>query len=125
MTPLEILATIFAVLLLAKISIFVIKPEALMKASEAGLRRKDGLTIICLILAAIVGYYVFASLDVVEVAAVMLFTSLLMSLFLLPFFDDAIKIRGFFEKRSEVLRKSWSFVIWVAIAVWVLYKVFV
>ena len=61
-----------------------------------------------------------------EVAAVMLFASLLMSLFLLPYYDDVLKVKEFFGRRSEMLRRSWwSLLIWVGIAVWVLYAVFV
>ena len=126
MTPIEILAAVFAILTLAKILILAIKPEALLKASEALLNRRDGMTIVCLILSAVVGYYVLTSVDIVEVAAVMLFTSLLMSLFLLPYYNDVLKIKEFFWRRSEMLRRSWwSLLIWVGLAVWVLYKVFV
>ena len=38
MTPIEILAAVFAVLTLAKITIFIIRPEALLRASEAMLK---------------------------------------------------------------------------------------
>ena len=126
MTPIEILATVFAVLILVKVSIFAVRPETWMKVSEAILNKKDWLTVPLLILAGVVGYYVFTSLSVVEVAAVMLFASLLMSLFLLPYYDDVLKVKEFFGRRSEMLRRSWwSLLIWVGIAVWVLYAVFV
>ena len=126
MTPIEILAAVFAILTLAKILILAIKPEALLKASEALLNRRDGMTIVCLILSAVVGYYVLTSVDIVEVAAVMLFTSLLMSLFLLPYYNDVLKIKEFFGRRSEMLRRSWwSLLIWIGLAVWVLYAVLV
>lgn len=125
MTPIEILATVFAILILVKVSIFAVRPETWMKVSEAILNKKDWLTVPLLILAGVVGYYVFTSLSVVEVAAVMLFASLLTSLSLLPYFG-AFKIREFFGSRSEILRRSWwLLLIWVGIAVWVLYAVFV
>ena len=94
MTPIEILATIFAILVLVKLLIIAIRPASWMKISEAILKKSTLTTISYLVLAVIVGYYVLASLNIVQVAAVMLLTSILIALGWVPYsnsFSTVIK----------------------------------
>ncbi len=74
----------------------------------------------------VVGYCVFASLTVVEVAAVMAFTALLMGVGMLPYAKPFLKIaEEMAANKSELLRNAWlSIVIWVGISLWVLASVF-
>ncbi|MEE9125297.1 MAG: hypothetical protein V3U14_12540 [candidate division NC10 bacterium] len=125
MTPLEIIATIFAILILVKISIVMMNPKLWLKIAEPVMRNYTLTAVVYAIVAVIVGYYIFASLNIVQVAAVMLFTAILIGLGLLPFHKHFMKIgQEMSESRSVMFQKVWlQIVIWVAMAVWVLYAV--
>ncbi|MFQ5965756.1 MAG: hypothetical protein ACE5KZ_15900 [Candidatus Scalinduaceae bacterium] len=122
MTSIEILATIFAIIVLVKLSIVSIKPKLWMKVAETILRNQTITTIVYLILAVIIGYYIFTSLNIVQVAVVMLFTSVLTGLGFLPYSKIMIKaVNEMLETRSDLFRNNWLVIlIWAAIAVWVL-----
>jgi hypothetical protein len=121
-----ILAVIFALFIIVKISIVFIYPHGWFKFADALLRNTILMTVVYLVLAAIVGYYILRSFSIVQVAAVMLFTSLLIGLALIPFSETMLSIReGLLGSRLDILRKTWlTLLIWIAIAVWTLYEVF-
>ena len=125
MVAIEILAVIFAILVLVKLLFIIFSPNTWLGIVEPLLENKLVATLIYLILALIVGYYVLLSLSIVEVAAVMLFTSLLIGLAWIPYSDDVIKLRKEMLNKRNVVSKNWlSIIIWIVIALWVLYTVF-
>ena len=126
MIALEVIATIFAILILVKISVVLINPQVWMKkVAEPLLGNPPLATAIYGILAIVVGYFVFANLTVVEVAAVMAFTALLFGLGMLPYARAMLKIaEDMSANRSVLLQNAWlPIVIWVFIALWVLSSV--
>ncbi len=123
MTSIEILATIFAVLVLVKLILATLLPELWMEVTYAILQKVVVITGIYLMLAVIVGYYVLAGLSIVQVASVMLWTSLLIGVGLAPYSNIILKLRE--EILSVGLSKAWlAMLIWAVIAIWVLYAVF-
>ena len=80
MTPIEILATIFAVIVIVKLAVFIAKPGLWMKWAGVVLKNEVLTTLTYLVLAIIVAYYIFADLTVVQVAAVTLWVSLLIGI---------------------------------------------
>ena len=126
MTPIEIIATIFAVLILVKLFLIVVSPKTRVKIAEAVLSKNPTiLTMIILILTAIIGYYIFNSFTIVDVAAVMMFLSGLMALFFIQYPKIGIElVRESSKSRDIFLRKNWlSILIWMAIAILVLYTI--
>ena len=126
MTPIEIVATIFAVLILVKLFLIVVSPKTRVKIAEAILSKNPTiLTIIILILTAIIGYYIFNRFTMVDVAAVMMFLSGLMALFFIQYPKISIELaRESLKSRDVFLRKNWlSILIWLAIAILVLYTI--
>jgi hypothetical protein len=126
MTAIEILATIFSVLILVKLITYIIAPRPVMNFAEKLLKKKLWVSIIYFTLAIIVGYYVLCSLSIVQVAAVMLFTSMLIGLSLIPYTDlwSEIVDRMALTSRAEMFKKNWLILlIWVMIAVWTLFEV--
>jgi hypothetical protein len=123
MTPTKILAIIFAVAILVKLAFLIIRPRLWARAAHAVIGNYATATVIYLILAAIVGYYVLTSINIVEVAAVMLFASLLIGLSLAPYAASLVKLSD--EVMQVGLGKTWlALVIWGLLALWVLYAVF-
>ncbi len=126
MTALEIIATIFAIFVLVKIVVVLIDPQIWMKrVAEPLLGNPRLATAVYLVLAIVVGYYVFASLHIVDVAAVMLFTALVMGVGMMPYSKALLKLAGEMSAtRSDLLRNAWlPIVIWTVIALWVLTSV--
>ena len=116
----KILAVIFAALTLMKLAFLLISPEQWLGATQAFLGHYTLMIAVYLVLLVITGYFVFTRIDLIDVAVVMLFTSVLLGLSLLPYLAqlrEAIVSVG--------LAKFWPpLIIWAAIAVAVLYRVF-
>jgi hypothetical protein len=123
MSAKKILAGIFAVIILVKLIILVTMPHLWMGAVEALLGHQTPVTAIYLVLLVITGYYVFASLDIIDIAVTMFFTSMLLAVSILPYASVLLKMRG--EIMGIGLGKAWlALLLWGALAVAVLYKIF-
>jgi hypothetical protein len=123
MSAKRILAGIFAVLVLLKLIILAVNPQVWAGAVQALLGHQALVTLIYLILAAITGYYVFSTLDLLDIAVVMFFTGLLIGLSFIPYAGALPKLQ------EEVIHIGlgqawWVAVLWGALAVAVLYKIF-
>ena len=119
----KILAGIFAALILIKLAFLLISPEQWLGATQAFLGHYAIMMGIYLVLLVISGYYIFTSLDLIDVAVVMLFTSTLLGISLLPYLASMPKLPQ--EIIAVGFGKVWfALIIWVAIAVAVLYRVF-
>ena len=126
MTALEVIATIFALLVLVKMVGLLMNPQLWMdKVAKPLLGNPRLATAVYGVLAIVVGYYVFASLHIVDVAAVMLFTALVMGVGMMPYSKALLKLAGEMSAtRSDLLRNAWlAIVIWTVIALWVLTSV--
>ena len=124
MDALEVLAVIFAVIVLLKFAGLLIAPVSWMDTAGAMLKHPRACTWVYAVLAAVVGYFVFARMDIVEVVSVMLFTSLLMGVALGPYSRTLLRLGR--EMAGEGFGRLWpSLVIWTVIAVWALYEVLV
>jgi hypothetical protein len=119
----EILAVIFAGLTLLKIVFGLINPGTWMGLSAAFLGHYNLVMGIYLGLLLITGYYIFTSLDLIDVAVVMLFTSTLVGLTLIPYTGAMVKMGE--EIGVQGLGRAWlGLLLWVVIAGAVLYRVF-
>jgi len=126
MTALDIIATIFALLIVVKIVVLLVNPQLWMKkVAEPLLGNPLLATAVYGILAIVVGYYVFTNLDIIDIAAVMAFTALVTGLGMLPYAQTLLKTaEEMSATRSKLLRNAWlPIVIWVVIALWVLTSV--
>ncbi len=124
MTSIEVLATIFAVLVLVKMAFIRTNPKAWMNFAQPILRNSVVAPLVYLVLAAVVGYFIFSSMTIVQVGAVMLFTSLLMGVGLAPYSQVILKVGE--EMLTEGVGKAWlSMLIWTGISLWVLYGVLI
>ncbi len=126
MTALEIIATIFALFVLVKMVVVLIDPQIWMKkVAEPLLGNPRLATTVYGVLAIVVGYYVLTRLHIVDVAAVMLFTALVMGVGMMPYSKALLRIaEEMSATRADLLRNAWlPIVIWTVIALWVLTSV--
>ncbi len=119
----KILAVVFAALTLIKLALFMTSPGNWLGMAQAFMGNTAALTVIYLIFLAITGYFIFTSIDLIDIAVVMLFTAALVGLSLIPYAASLQKIAR--EIAVAGIGKAWfSWAIWAAIAVAVLYRVF-
>ena len=119
----KILAVIFAVLTLVKLAFLLISPGKWLVVSQAFLGHTGVVMVVYLVVLVITGYFIFTSLDLIDVALVMLFTAGLVGLSLIPYVGALQRVGQ--EISGVGFGKAWlAWVIWVVIAVAVLYRVF-
>ena len=123
MAAMETLATIFGVLVLVKMIVLMIKPEAWIdNVAKPFLKHADMMKFVYLALAIWAGYYIFQVLTIVEVTAVALFVSLLMALGFFDYPQEMLKLTETIRKKG--ISRSWmSMTIWTVWAVWVLWTI--
>ena len=118
----KILAGFFAVLILVKLAALLINPAGWLHLGKMFLEHHAMVTGIYLILLAITGYFIFSSLNLIDLALVMFFTSLLTGLTLIPYSTQMLQMGDAMVALG--LGHAWpAIVIWAAVAVAVLAKV--
>ena len=122
MDALEVMALIFAVMVLVKLAGLLVSPAWWMDTAGAMLNYPRACTWVYAVLAAVVGYFVFTRMEIVEVVSAMLLTSLLMGVGLAPYSRTLLKLGK--EMAGEGFGRLWlAMGVWVVIAVWALYAV--
>ena len=122
MNSLEIISLIFAVLVILKILLLWINPKWMTTIINKFSKWRNGMVGVILIFTAIVGYFVFANLTVVQVVPGILLGTFLMGMVFLIFPKNYVRMA------KEVLKerkKLWvPFLLWIILAVWTLYHLF-
>ncbi len=122
MDPLEVLAVVFSVLVLAKFAGLLISPVSWMNTAGAMLNHPRACTWVYAVLAAVVGYIVFTRMDIIEIVSAMLLMSLLMGVALGPYSRTILKLGK--EMAGEGFGRLWPVMaVWAVIAAWALYAV--
>ncbi len=122
MGPLEILAFILAVIVLVKALFFAINPKFIVRLTAHLLEKKFLYVAIHVILAIMVGYFVFSALSIVEVAAVMLFTSLILGTGFM-FYTKSLHVltKEILKNRKAILV---TFIFWIIFSLVILASLF-
>ncbi len=119
----KILAGIFAALILIKLAFLLVSPDKWLGATQAFMGHCALTMGVYLVLLVITGYVVFTSLDLLDVAVVMLFTSILLGLSLMPYWSSLPQLTVGMVAAGP--GKVWlASIIWAAVAVAVLYRIF-
>jgi hypothetical protein len=124
MTPIEILALICGIGLIVKLIMAVVNPKPMMDLAKRLLKHTTFSTILYLVLAVVVGFYVFQAMTVVQVVAAILFGALLLGLCMVPYTGTALKIGEVIVGKS-MIKKDWlGLLVWLGLAVWAIIAVF-
>lgn len=124
MSPIEILAAIFAVMVLTKIVVFLLFfPKKWKEFAQVLLKKPMLLAVIYSVLAVVVGKYVLESMSAAQLAAAMLFSFLLLGVSMVIYSKALLKIAGeTIKERKGLILVMMLF--WAAGALWVLYNIF-
>ena len=119
----KIIAVIIAALTLIKVAFLLISPEKWLGMAQAFIGHTALVMVVYLILLAITRYFIFTSIDIIDIFVVMGFTALLVGLSLLPYAASLQTTTQ--EIAATGIGKAWLvLLIWVALALAVLYRVF-
>jgi len=119
----KILASIFALIILIKLIVGLTNPHQWLGLTGAFLGHYAVVMAIYMLLLVITGYYIFSSLNLIDIAVVMFFTSLLVGLSLVPYSTVLLKVSE--EIATSGFGKAWlALVLWGALALAVLFKIF-
>jgi hypothetical protein len=119
----KILAVIFAVLILVKLLFFLVSPANWLALVGVFLGHRAMVMGLYAVLIVIIGYYVLSSMDLIDIALVMFLTSLLMGITLIPYSAPLLQLSD--QITAIGLGRAWyAVVLWGAIAVAVLSRVF-
>ena len=125
-TPIEIIALVLLVLAAVKIVVLLISAKVWMNFAKKLYKNKIVFQLVCLVLAAIVLYYLIqGGMSIIHVFAVMAFTALLLALGLA---DSIKKIIPVFEKHIKdktLLKAYWLYtLVWLALMAWAVIELF-
>lgn len=119
----KILAGVFAAIILIKLLVGLTNPAQWMGLVDAFLGHSALVLGIYGVLIIITGYYVLTTINLIDLAVAMFFTSLLIAVSIIPYASIFLKMRE--EIASVGLGQAWyAVVIWGGFAVVVLYRVF-
>jgi hypothetical protein len=123
MTGKKILAGMLGILILVKIIFGLVNPATWTGIGGGFLDYHAVVIGIYLVILIVSGYYTFTSLDLIDIAVVMLFTSTLTGLTLMPYSESMLKFGQ--EIGTRGFGKAWlPMIVWAVLAVAVLYRVF-
>ncbi len=119
----KILAGSFSLIILLKLVFVVTSPQQWMGFAAVFLGHYVLAMAIYLLLLIITGYYIFSSLNLIDIALVMFFTSLLTALVLIPYTTLLLSLNE--QIIASGMGKAWlAMVIWGVLAVAILFRVF-
>jgi hypothetical protein len=120
----KILAGIFAGFVIVKLIFLIATPDKWLGLTQWFLEHSAVLMVINLILLIIAGYYIFISLDLIDVAVVMLFTSSLAALSLIPYAASMMRLREEMLGEGGMYKAIFPLMVWGGIAGALLCRVF-
>jgi len=125
MTPIEIIAFLFATLILVKIGYLTWAPQTWMKLTDKILKNAKRVTWIYATITFILGYFIFQSFGIIEIAAIATFISFLIGVGMLPYAKGLVTQHKKLIKNKNVWQVYWlTLTIWVLFALWTLKELF-
>ena len=126
MTPIEIIALVFASLAIIKMIVLLINHKAWMKIPDFIVDLPWLFGVIYFALAVLTGYYLLQVMTVVQLFVAILFAALIIGLTWITDTDALERILAPYKKmsRSEFLKKYWiELILWFAFSGYVIYLV--
>ena len=119
-TPVEWIALILMVIVAIKLIVILVSPKAWFNSVAKPLWKNAGLmTLVSLVLAAVVLYYLLVELTIVQILAVMAFLALLAAVGVGTYKKEVLALADKLLKDKTIIRKSWLYIlIWAVLILW-------
>lgn len=128
MSGIDVLAVIISLIVLLKVGVIILAgPTVWIKIPQFLLKYRQVTVLVYSLGVLVTGYYLLTVLSVTEVMAAVLFSSLLLGVSLVPYYETILKTsQKELPDRKSVVRKFWmQLIFWVTLAVVALWNVFV
>ena len=123
MLILKVWAAVFAIVVLVKLVMLVVARDYWLGQVEKMFKPGNRVTLAYGVAAGVVGLPVLLQVNIIEIGAVMLWTTLLVGLGMAPYGEMLLKWRDEIA-RVGLERVWWVMAIWAGLAVWILAAVF-
>ena len=125
-TPVEIIALIMIVIAVIKIGVLLVKPQAWMNLAKGIYSKPNFTSIIALIFAIIVLYYLLQSgISIIQILAVTAFVALLVLIGLAKEVGPLIKKYESMIKKGNLWKENWFYtLIWIILLIWGIKELF-
>jgi len=124
MTPIEVMALIFALLCIAKRVAVFINPRSWLKVVRIVYKIPWLTAIVALVLTFVTLGYLLMELTIVQVFAAMLFVCFLMMLGYAPLSKEIIEFKERLATKTTLKRLWLAIAVWIILLVWALYAIF-
>ncbi|MFP4687044.1 MAG: hypothetical protein ACLFN5_02930 [bacterium] len=123
MTVVEVLALILIAVTLLKMIFMLLKPQLLIELADRLYRRTWLVQLTGVILAGVIGYYLYSELSLAEIMAVFVLAFLVMGISLAPYEKQIInKTRKMVEENTFWSNHWLGFLVWLALIFWTSYE---
>ena len=123
MTPVEIIAVIFAILVIVKmVTVWFVKPNFAMKMTKMFMSNRIIVTVGFVIVAAVIGYFLIAEMSISQIVAASLFGMIIYGLFIVQYPDEYLKLAA--DAMKNKTRVWLPSLIFLVLSLWVLYEAF-
>lgn len=124
METITIFALIIALLALVKILVILIKPKVWTEVVKSVWRAPGFMMVVCLILAAVVLYYLIQDISIVQIMAVFLFVALLGGMTVAVYSKEVVSLAGKMLNDRKFMKKAWlPVIIWLVLILWALKEI--
>jgi hypothetical protein len=123
-SPLETIVFIFIAIALIKIVVILLNKKSWLSVSQKVYKNSKASGPISLILAAIVFYYILQELTIIQIMAVVTFTTLLIAFAFLSYSKDLHQIGKKILSKKFTPGMIFYILIWLALILWALYELF-
>lgn len=125
MTPIEIIALIVILVAAIKIIVLLINPKSWMGVVRKVWTNPMITSVISLILAAVVLYYLLQEITIIQVFAAMALVGLLAALGIAAYSNEIVALGEKMLKDKAVIKKAWlALLIWIILIIWALKELF-
>jgi hypothetical protein len=126
LTYIEILALIFSLAILFKLLMLIFSRNSWMSIIKRLYTKKKILFLVEIGLAAVVMYFLLQSLTLIEIMASIFLGAFLTGITFVDFSEEVLpSMLKVFEKKKFLKRSVIPIIIWLALAIWILLKIFV
>ena len=124
-TPIEIIALVLLILATVKMLFLLVSSKSYLNFAKGLYKNKIVFQLVCLVLAAVVCYYLIQVFTVVQIFAVAAFVALLIGIGLADPINRIIPIYEKQIKNKSLFKSNWLYIlVWLALMVWVFIELF-
>lgn len=125
LSAIEVIAGLFALFVLAKVITIMIKKKAWFNTMVKPALKRVEMSIVFLLIAAVIFYFLIQTLTIVEIFAVLAFCSFFIFLGLIVYSKDMLAFaKEIYGKKFNIW--MWvQLILWAALSIWVLWEILV